>query len=128
MFKSLVLMIAIAALALAQSKTPGQAQKSAQKSAAKTEATIQCTRADGKPCNSGDVAEIAQGMATGRRVHKPFLAEIKSVTGNPDGTLVCTQNNGQPCNQDQVKALDEVAAATKCRINYNSSKSNSVTK
>ena len=92
--------------------------------------TIKCKGPDGKACTSANVSEIMSGIASGKRIHKPLaIAEVKSVSlAGADGSLTCTQNNGQPCTEDQVKAIESVAADAKCSINYNSSKSNTITK
>ena len=89
-------------------------------------AVARCKGPGGAPCTAAQVAEIARGMSTGRRVWTP-LSAVKNVSlGGPDGTLRCEQNNGQPCTEAQIKALNELAAKTKCSINYNASKSNTV--
>ena len=80
--------------------------------------------AGGRPCDGGQIKQLMDGLATGRRVHQT-LAAIKSVSmGGSGGTLACEQTNGMPCTEEQVKALNQIAPPN-CRINYNSSKSNS---
>jgi hypothetical protein len=87
-------------------------------------AVVKCKGPNGGACTGAQVDEIARGMATGRRVWKPLVA-VKSISlGGPDGTLKCEQNDGKPCTEEQVKALAELAAQSKCSINYNASKSN----
>jgi hypothetical protein len=87
---------------------------------------VKCKGPNGTACTPAQVDEIAHGLPSGRRMWKP-LATVKNVSlaGN-DGSLKCEQNDGKPCTEEQLKALTELAAKTKCSINYNSSKSNSV--
>lgn len=86
-----------------------------------------CKGPDGAACTDAQVKDLASGFASGKRIHKP-LATVRNVSlASSDGTLKCEQNDGKPCTEDQVKALNELAVQMKCSINYNSSKSNSVT-
>ena len=87
---------------------------------------IKCKGPGGSACTGAQVDEIAHGLASGRRMWKP-LATVKNVSlAANDGSLKCEQNDGTPCTEEQLKALGELAAKTKCSINYNSSKSNTV--
>jgi hypothetical protein len=86
-----------------------------------------CKGPDGAACTDAQVKDLASGLASGKRIYKP-LATVRNVSlASSDGTLKCEQNDGKPCTEDQVKALSELAVQMKCSINYNSSKSNTVT-
>jgi hypothetical protein len=126
-------LICVAALAapsfvFGQAANTAPARSNIKNNVAAATTVVKCKGPDGGPCTGAQVDEIAHGMTTGRRVWKP-LAMVKSVSlGGPDGSLKCEQNDGKPCTEEQLKALGELAAKTKCSINYNSSKSNTVAK
>jgi hypothetical protein len=76
-------------------------------------ASLKCTGADGKTaCSMQQVNTLNQGVVTGRRMHKPFLADVKGVTQGPNGTLVCTQMNGAACTDQQLDAIVQLAPTT----------------
>jgi len=75
-------------------------------------AGLKCMGADGKTaCSAAQVADLNQGITSGKRMHKP-LTMVKEVTLGPNGTLQCTQTNGSACTDDQLSAIMAVAAAT----------------
>jgi hypothetical protein len=75
-------------------------------------AGLKCTAEDGKSaCTAAQVADLNQGIMTGRRMHKPFLVDVESVSLGPNGTLVCKQTNGSACSDDQLAAV--IAASKK---------------
>ena len=120
MIKALALIIVFAMVAMAQQKggrdLPGKLKSGT--------VQISCA-ANGKACTSSNVSDIMTGIAAGKRMHKPFLADIRSVAlGGATGSLTCTQNSGQPCTEDQIKAVQSVAADAKVSLTYNSSHSN----
>jgi hypothetical protein len=72
---------------------------------------LQCTSADGSTaCSDQQVADLNQGILTGRRMHQPFLMNVKGVTqGGVKGSIVCTQDDGSACTDDQVSAVISAA-------------------
>jgi len=126
--RTLVCAAALAAPALlcGQAAKPAAPARSNIKNNVAVAAVAKCKGPSGAACTGAQVDEIVHGLASGRRVWKP-LATVKNVSlGGSDGTLKCEQNDGAPCTAEQLQALGELAAKTKCSINYNSSKSNTV--
>jgi hypothetical protein len=75
-------------------------------------AGLKCTGADGKSaCTAAQVADLNQGIASGKRMHKP-LTMVKEVTLGPNSTLQCTQENGSACTDEQLSEIMAVAAST----------------
>jgi hypothetical protein len=75
-------------------------------------AGLKCTGTDGRtPCNAQQIADLNQGLATGRRMHKPLMT-VRNLTSGPNGTLVCKQTNGRSCTEEQLDAIIAVAAST----------------
>jgi hypothetical protein len=76
-------------------------------------ATLKCMGADGRTaCSVQQVAALNQGIATGRRMHKPLLADVKGVTQGANGSLECTQMNGSACTDQQLDAVVGLAQST----------------
>jgi hypothetical protein len=90
------------------------APAAAEPAAAASSATLTCTSADGSSaCTDQQVADVNQGILTGRRMHKPFLMTVKGVTqGSIKGTLECTQDDGSGCSDDQLSAIISLASTT----------------
>jgi hypothetical protein len=78
-------------------------------------AALKCTGADGSSaCTDQQVADLNQGIMTGRRMHQPFLLNVKGVTqGGVKGSIVCTQDDGSACTDDQVAAINSLASSTR---------------
>ena len=75
-------------------------------------AGLKCTGPDGKSsCTAQQVADLNQGIASGKRMHKP-LVMVKGVTLGPNGSLMCTQTNGVACTDDQLSAIMSLAPST----------------
>lgn len=75
-------------------------------------AGLKCSGPDGKTaCTANQVAALNQGIATGRRMHEPLLADVKGVTQGKNGMLQCTQSNGSACTDEQLSAIIDLAAS-----------------
>jgi hypothetical protein len=79
---------------------------------AASSATLTCTGADGaSACTAQQVRDLNSGLASGKRMHKPFLADIESLTlRKAGGGLTCTQTDGSACTDDQLSAVIELAS------------------
>jgi hypothetical protein len=98
--------------AAAGAKTGSKSATMAPSSAA-TKSTLRCTGADGKTaCTAEQARDVATGLATGKRMHKPFLADVESVTLGPNGTLDCKQTNSSVCTHEQLSALMDFTMST----------------
>lgn len=77
-------------------------------------AALKCAGANGKSaCTAQQVADLNAGITSGKRMHKPFLMDVKGVTQGKGGTLVCVQDNGSACTDQQLSAVISLAATTK---------------
>ena len=75
-------------------------------------ASLKCTGTSGMSCSAQQVAALNQGIASGRRMHKPFLMTVKGVTQGSNGSLMCTQDNGTACTDQQLDAIVALAPST----------------
>jgi hypothetical protein len=77
-------------------------------------AGLQCTGADGKSaCTAKQVSDLNAGIVTGKRMHKPLLMSIQSLTPRKaGGGLTCTQDNGSACTDEQIDAIISLASST----------------
>ena len=75
--------------------------------------TLRCTGADGKSaCTEAQARDIATGLATGKRMHKPYLVDVESVSLGANGTLDCKQTNGSVCTDEQISAIVDFTMST----------------
>lgn len=75
-------------------------------------AGLKCAGTDGKTvCSAKQVADLNQGIVTGRRMHKPLMM-VREVTLGPGGALRCTQTDGKACTDEQLDAVAATAAST----------------
>jgi hypothetical protein len=76
-------------------------------------ASLKCTGADGmSACTKQQVSDLNSGLATGKRMHKPYLADIESLTlRKSGGGLTCTQTDGSACTDDQLSAIIDLASS-----------------
>jgi hypothetical protein len=91
-----------------------QAAPAAAPAATSSGAALKCTGADGvSACTKQQVYDLNSGLATGKRMHKPYLAEIEGLTmRKAGGGLTCTQTDGSACTDDQLDAIIELASTT----------------
>jgi len=76
-------------------------------------ASLRCTGADGKTaCTAAQVADIQSGLATGKRMHKPLLMDVDSVSLGSDGMLVCRKAGGGMCTDQQLDAIVSLSSST----------------
>ncbi len=74
---------------------------------------LTCTGADGtSACTDQQVSDLNAGIVTGRRMHKPYLMNVKGVAQGSGGTVECTQDDGSACTDDQVSAIISLASST----------------
>jgi hypothetical protein len=85
------------------------------KAGGQVDAAMKCTGGDGSTaCTDEQVADLNQGILTGRRMHEPLLMNVKGVTqGGMKGSIVCTQDDGSACTDDQVSAVISVGSSTR---------------
>ena len=71
-------------------------------------AGLKCAGAGGKSaCTAAQIASLNAGIASGKRMHKPFVMDIDSVSAGANGTLVCRKAGGGMCTEQQIDALVE---------------------
>ena len=98
--------------AAAGAKTASKSATMAPSSVA-TKSTLRCTGADGKSaCTEAQARDIATGLATGKRMHKPYLVDVESVSQGANGTLDCKQTNGSVCTDEQISAIVDFTMST----------------
>jgi hypothetical protein len=98
--------------AAAGTKTVSKSATMAQ-SSVQSKSTLRCTGADGKSaCTAEQARDIATGLATGKRMHKPFLVDVESVTLGSNGTMDCKQTNGSVCTDEQISAIVDFTMST----------------
>ena len=82
-------------------------------SSVQSKSTLRCTGADGKSaCTAEQARDVATGLATGKRMHKPYLVDVESVTLGSNGTLDCKQTNGSVCTDEQISAIVDFTMST----------------
>jgi hypothetical protein len=88
-----------------------QAAPAAAPAATSSGASLKCTGADGvSACTKQQVHDLNSGLATGKRMHKPFLADIEGLALRKAGGLTCTQTDGSACTDDQLSAIISLAS------------------
>ena len=112
-------MIVMTASALSAAGQAAAGTKSASKTAAmssssvQSKSTLRCTGADGKSaCTVEQARDVATGLATGKRMHKPYLVDVESVMLGANGTLDCKQTNGSACTDEQISAIVDFTMST----------------
>ena len=113
---AMILMTGSAMSAAGQAATEARsASKSAtmSSSSVQSKSTLRCTGADGKTaCTAEQARDVATGLATGKRMHKPYLVDVESVTLGQNGTLDCKQTNGSVCTHEQLSAVMDFTMST----------------
>ena len=112
-------MVLMAGAALSAVGQAAAGQKTANKTAVMSSSSVaaksvlRCTSADGKSaCTAEQARDVATGLATGKRMHKPYLVDVESVTLGSNGTLDCKQTNGSACTDEQISAIVDFAMST----------------
>jgi len=104
--------LSAAGQAAAGAKTASRTATMAPSSVVAT-STLRCTGADGKSaCTEAQARDVATGLATGKRMHKPYLVDVESVSLGANGTLDCKQTNGSVCTDEQISAIVDFAMST----------------
>jgi len=77
-------------------------------------ASLRCTGADGKTaCTAAQLQDLQTGLSSGKRMHKPLLMDVDSVSLGSNGMLVCRKAGGGMCSDDQLDAIVSLSKTTK---------------
>lgn len=77
-------------------------------------ASLRCVGADGKTaCTAAQFSDLQTGLATGKRMHKPLLMDVESISEGKDGTIVCRKAGGEQCDDKIVDAIVQLGSSTK---------------
>lgn len=109
---ALVLLFGSALQVMGQAKAGSKVTPTAPPAATSSGAALKCTGADGmSACTAQQVNDLNAGIAAGKRMHKPFLMSVQSLTmRKAGGGLTCMQDNGSACTDDQLSAIISLAS------------------